>query len=80
MPDYLAHVRRNDDGSFAIHQLEDHLRSVGDLAGEFASSYGHPDWGRLAGHWHDLGEYSSAFQSYIARGNEIMALARRTEE
>lgn len=25
----LAHVRRNDDGSFAIHELEDHLRAVG---------------------------------------------------
>jgi hypothetical protein len=27
---YLAHVRRNDDGSFAIHELEEHLRAVGD--------------------------------------------------
>ncbi len=63
----LAHVRRNDDGSFAIHELEDHLRAVADLAGEFASSFGHADWGRLAGLWHDLGKYSSAFQSYIAR-------------
>ena len=25
----LAHVRRNDDGSFAIHELEEHLRAVG---------------------------------------------------
>lgn len=24
----LAHVRRNGDGSFAIHELEDHLRAV----------------------------------------------------
>ena len=24
----LAHVRRNADGSFAIHHLEDHLRAV----------------------------------------------------
>lgn len=66
MTDYLAHVRRNEDGSFAIHDLEDHLRGVGDLAGEFASSFGHSDWGRLAGLWHDLGKYSSAFQNYIA--------------
>lgn len=70
---WLAHVRRNDDGSFAIHDLEEHLRTVGDLAGEFASSFGHSDWGRLAGLWHDLGKYSSAFQSYIARGDEIVA-------
>lgn len=65
----LAHVRRNDDGSFAIHDLEDHLRAVGELAGEFASSFGHSDWGWLAGLWHDLGKYSPAFQSYIARGS-----------
>lgn len=25
----LAHVRGNDDGSFAIHDLEDHLHAVG---------------------------------------------------
>lgn len=53
---YLAHVRRNEDGSFAIHDLEEHLRGVADLAGEFASSFGHADWGRLAGLWHDLGK------------------------
>jgi CRISPR-associated endonuclease/helicase Cas3 len=67
----LAHVRRNDDGSFAVHELEDHLRAVGDLAGEFASSFGHSDWGRLAGLWHDLGKYSPAFQNYIARGSGL---------
>ena len=31
---YLAHVRRNEDGSFEIHQLEEHLRAVADLTGE----------------------------------------------
>ncbi|MDF0666324.1 MAG: hypothetical protein P0119_09690 [Nitrospira sp.] len=31
---HAAHVRRNADGSFAIHHLEDHLRTVGDLVGE----------------------------------------------
>jgi len=66
---YLAHVRRKEDGSFEIHQLEEHLRAVADLAGEFASTFGHSDWGRLAGIWHDLGKYSSAFQSYIASGS-----------
>lgn len=66
---YLAHVRRNDDGSFVTHHLEDHLRAVGELAGEFASTFGASDWGQLAGLWHDLGKYSAAFQSYIARGS-----------
>lgn len=31
---YLAHVRRNEDGSFAIHDLEEHLRAVADLGEE----------------------------------------------
>jgi CRISPR-associated endonuclease/helicase Cas3 len=66
---YLAHVRQNKDGSFVIHNLEEHLRAVADLAGEFASIFGHSDWGQLAGLWHDLGKYSSAFQNYIARGS-----------
>ncbi len=34
---FLAHVRRNEDGSFEVHDLEEHLRAVGELAGEFAS-------------------------------------------
>jgi CRISPR-associated endonuclease/helicase Cas3 len=54
MADYLAHVRRNEDGSFAIHRLEDHLRAVGDRSSEFASAFGATDWGRLAGLWHNL--------------------------
>ena len=37
---YLAHVRRNEDGSFEIHHLEEHLRAVADLTGEFASTFG----------------------------------------
>jgi hypothetical protein len=28
----LAHVRRNEDGSFAIHELEEHVRAVGGMA------------------------------------------------
>jgi len=67
----LAHVRRNDDGSFEIHHLEDHVRAVGDLAGDFAATFGHSDWGRFAGLWHDLGKYSPAFQNYIARGSGL---------
>jgi CRISPR-associated endonuclease/helicase Cas3 len=66
---YLAHVRQDEDGTFVIHDLEEHLRAVGDLAGEFASVFGNADWGHLAGLWHDLGKYSSAFQSFIARGS-----------
>lgn len=66
---YLAHVRQNADGSFVIHDLEEHLRGVARLSEEFASAFGSADWGNLAGVWHDLGKYSSAFQNYIARGS-----------
>lgn len=68
---YLAHVRQNKDGSFVIHNLEEHLREVAVLAGEFASTFGHAEWGQLAGLWHDLGKYSSAFQGYIAHGSGL---------
>lgn len=50
---YLAHVRQDDDGSFVIHDLEEHLRAVADLEGQFASTFGHADWGQLAGLSHD---------------------------
>ena len=66
-----AHVRRNNDGSFEIHDLEDHLRAVADLAGEFAMAFGHAEWGQLAGLWHDLGKYFAAFQNPPVCGNGI---------
>jgi len=40
MAEYLAHVRQNQDGSFEIHHLEDHLRAVGKLSSEFAAIFG----------------------------------------
>ena len=33
---YLAHVRRNDDVSYAIHELEEQLGVLGDLGVEGA--------------------------------------------
>ena len=71
MTAYLAHVRQDEDGSFRIHHLEEHLRDVGNLSREFASLFGAADWGFLAGLWHDLGKYSPAFQNYIARGSGL---------
>lgn len=66
---FLAHVRKNYDGSFSVHDLEEHLRAVAKLAERFGKSFGCSDWANLAGLWHDLGKYSSAFQNYIARGS-----------
>lgn len=62
---YLAHVRQKDDGSFEIHDLEEHLREVAKGAEKFAETFGSSDWGFLAGLWHDLGKYSAEFQRRI---------------
>jgi CRISPR-associated endonuclease/helicase Cas3 len=47
------------------HGLEDHLRSVAKLAGEFAAPTGAAEWAAIAGLWHDLGKYRPAFQKRI---------------
>ncbi|MEP6878187.1 MAG: CRISPR-associated helicase Cas3' [Nitrosospira sp.] len=61
----LAHVRKDDDGVWQRHSLEEHLREVSLLAGEFAQLFGSEEWAALAGLWHDLGKYREAFQRYI---------------
>lgn len=45
--------------------MEDHLREVGRLAGEFAAAFGNADWAVVLGLWHDLGKYKTGFQEYI---------------
>lgn len=62
---YLAHVKRNDQGIWILHSLEEHLRGVSQLASKFASSFGSQDWAATAGLWHDLGKYRKQFQNYI---------------
>lgn len=61
---YFAHVRR-DGENFATHDLGEHLRGVGQRAGEYARVFGSGDWARIAGLWHDLGKYSAEFQRRI---------------
>lgn len=75
----LAHVRRNDDGSFVIHELEEHLRAVADLAGEFATEFGHAEWGQLAGLWHDIGKYVAVFNNLPVCGDGIAIWMQRVE-
>jgi CRISPR-associated endonuclease/helicase Cas3 len=58
----IAHVA--EDGG-RVHGLEEHLRETARRAGEFAGVFGCGEWGWLAGLWHDLGKYSSAFQKKI---------------
>ena len=58
----MAHVRQAKDGSFVVHDLDDHLRAVAELAARHASAMGGADWAQLAGLWHDLGKYAKEFQ------------------
>jgi len=51
------------------HLLEDHLKSVAQLAAEFSEQFDKNDlkkrWAYLAGLWHDLGKYRPGFQRYV---------------
>lgn len=67
MSNFWAHTD-NEEGK--PHLLSDHLRSVGNLARDFAA-IGNPDLAEAAewaGLLHDLGKYRNEFQEYL-RGN-----------
>ena len=55
----------NEKKEWIVHDLEEHLRGVAELAGEKAQFFAGGDWATLAGLWHDLGKYRPAFQQYI---------------
>ncbi len=56
----IAH--RRDDG--AIQSLEAHSLGVADKAKSLAAKFGLSEQGELLGLLHDLGKYSSEFQTY----------------
>jgi CRISPR-associated endonuclease/helicase Cas3 len=45
--------------------LQVHLADVAERAERFANAFDAPEWGQIAGQWHDVGKHSAAFQSYI---------------
>jgi CRISPR-associated endonuclease/helicase Cas3 len=59
----IAHV--DTDDSKVTHSLEGHLAEVSRMAGEMSAAFGAAEWGRIAGQWHDLGKFSSDFQTFI---------------
>ncbi|WP_296872422.1 CRISPR-associated endonuclease Cas3'' [Tibeticola sp.] len=72
-PSAIAHAAKDASGNWRPpHDLADHLRAVGDLAADFAQTYG-ADWARLAGRWHDLGKYRPRFQRYIRQASGFEA-------
>lgn len=63
--EYLAHVRKTEEGGWLIHSLEDHLKEVAKFTSNFSSKFGAGSFGYLIGLWHDLGKYKDEFQERI---------------
>ena len=78
--EYIAHVKREIDGRWKTHLLEEHLYEVAGLAEKFAQSFDSKDWAYLAGLWHDLGKYRPAFQAHIKKSSGYEPDAHITSE
>lgn len=58
-----------DAGPESWEPLDEHLEKVGRLCQRFASEFGAPEWGKIAGCFHDLGKASHEFQDYLHSNN-----------
>ena len=64
----LAHVRRNEDNTWADPQgLDEHLEGTARLSEEFAQAFDSGEWGRVCGLAHDTGKSTEAWQRYLSR-------------
>jgi len=62
----IAHVQKNDDGSWAEPQLLiDHLEGTARLASKFADAFNSSSWGYAAGFAHDTGKSTPVWQRYL---------------
>ncbi len=68
-PEFIAHVLATGKG---CQSLETHLRGVAKLAAQFAAKFGLVTHGELIGLLHDLGKYSTAFQTYIQSATGLL--------
>lgn len=65
-PEPIAHVRKNEDGSWAEPQgLEEHLLGTARLAERFAAAFDSGPWGYAEGIGHDTGKGTEAWQRYL---------------
>lgn len=77
MDDDWAHSPPQPGGQ--AHLLDEHLRSVGALAGQLAHDRAQ-DLARLAGWWHDLGKRRPGFQRYIRQAGSHDAHIERVAD
>jgi CRISPR-associated endonuclease/helicase Cas3 len=56
---YYAHTP-GKEGTW--HDLEEHLKSVAELAANFAAKFNARELGKLVGLLHDLGKFNNQFQ------------------
>lgn len=66
---YYAHSLPNEPAT-KWQPLETHLHEVSRLSASFADAFDGATLAGLAGHWHDLGKYSEAFQRYVSRSDD----------
>lgn len=63
---FIAHVRKNEDGSWAVPQgLMEHLINTAKLAEENAAKFHSAEWGKAAGLAHDAGKGRTVWQKYL---------------
>lgn len=64
--EYIAHVRKNDDGTWASpHLLSEHLDNTARLTETFTAKFHSSEWGNVVGHAHDAGKGRLVWQNYI---------------
>lgn len=64
--EYIAHVRMNDDGTWASpHLLSKHLVDTARLAENYASKFHSGEWGKVGGLAHDAGKGRLVWQKYL---------------
>lgn len=68
MGNYIGHT--SEEGRQQL--LIDHLKGTSLLAERFASVFDAPEWGRMAGLYHDIGKYSAAFQRRILEDGPLV--------
>ncbi|MDD4592094.1 MAG: CRISPR-associated helicase Cas3' [Parabacteroides sp.] len=62
----IAHVRKNDDGTWASPQLlSEHLENTARLSEIYAVRFHSGEWGKVAGLAHDAGKGRLLWQNYI---------------